>query len=54
MVKYWDEERKRAIRILKFRIAHHEKHGNGDVVMKEKSQLKKLERHIQVIKDKNN
>ncbi len=44
MVRFWDKEIDRAIKLTKFRIKHHEIHGNGDVAMKEKSILKKQER----------
>ncbi len=53
MVNYWDRERERAIKILKFRIQHHEKHGNGKVAMDEKSQLIKLLKLDKDMKDKN-
>ncbi len=46
MVNWWDLERQRSEKLLKFRITHHEKHGNGDVVMKEKYQLQKLQKKI--------
>ncbi len=44
MVKFWPEQRKRSHKILKERIAHHEKHGNGKVAMDEKFQLQKFEK----------
>ncbi len=44
MVKPWQEARKKAIALTKFRIAHHEKHGNGDVTQKEKYILQKQQR----------
>ncbi len=43
MVKYWETQRERARKILAYRIAHHEKHGNGDVVTKEKRQLQQFD-----------
>ncbi len=49
---WWSKQREKAIKISKFRIAHHEKHGNGDTVMREKNILKKQERHHQLMKDK--
>ncbi len=52
MVNYWDAQRERAIKITKFRIKHHEFHGNGDIAMHEKQILKKQERALQLIKDK--
>jgi len=48
MVKPWTIAIDKGIALTKFRIQHHEKHGNGDVVMKEKQILKKQERHKQV------
>ncbi len=45
---WWDIEIERAIKITKFRIKHHEKHGNGDVVIKEKRILQKQERNQQL------
>ncbi len=44
MVKYWKVQRERAIKLTKFRIKHHELHGNGVVVMEEKSILQKQEK----------
>ncbi len=48
MVKYWDKQIEIGIKLTKFRIKHHEKHGNGDVAMKEKAILKKQERKKQL------
>jgi len=45
MVKYWQIQRDIGIKLTKFRIKHHEQHGNGDVAMKEKQILQKQERH---------
>ncbi len=45
MVKFWVKERENAIKLTKFRIAHHEKHGCGKNVMEDKSILLKQERH---------
>ncbi len=39
-----DVNLERAIRITKMRIAHHEKHGCGNNVIKDKECLKKQER----------
>ncbi len=52
MVEPWTEAINKGIRITKYRIAHLEKHGNGDTVMKEKNILKKQERHKQTRKEK--
>ncbi len=45
MVKFWDKQIEIGIKLTKYRIKHLEKHGNGDTAMKEKSILKKQERH---------
>jgi len=45
LVKYWDKQIDEAIKVTKFRIKHHEKHGDGDVAMHEKQILRKQERH---------
>ncbi len=46
MVKtFWEVQREIGIKLTKFRIAHHEKHGNGAVAMKEKQQLLRQEKH---------
>ncbi len=47
-----DERRKVAMKMLKYRINHHEIHGEGDNAMKDKSSLKKLERHDKLVKEK--
>ncbi len=52
MVRWWDVQIEKAIEISKYRIAHHEFHGNGDVAMREKAILKKQERHKQLRKAK--
>ncbi len=52
MVDYWAKQRQIGIKITKYRIAHLEKHGNGDAAMQEKQILKKQERHEQLMKDK--
>ncbi len=51
MVKYWEKQREIGIKLSKFRIKHLEKHGNGDTVMREKSILKKQERHNDLAKN---
>ncbi len=45
MVVWWTEQRIKGIKILKYRIRHHEQHGNGKVAMDEKFQLQKMEKH---------
>ncbi len=45
MVKFWDVEIDRAIKITKMRIKHMEKHGMGKNAMQEKEILKKQERN---------
>ncbi len=45
MVKFWDKQINDAIKRTKFRIKHHEKHGNGDVAMQDKRILLKQERN---------
>ncbi len=52
MVKPWEEAEKKGIKITKYRIAHHEKHGNGNVAMEDKNILKKQERGLQKRKDR--
>jgi len=52
MVRFWDIQIDKGIKLTKYRIRHHEIHGNGDVVMIEKQILKKQERHKQLRKDK--
>ncbi len=52
MVDWWKEQRERSMKITRFRIKHHEKHGNGNVAMQDKEILKKQERHHQLMKDK--
>jgi len=52
LVKPWKLAREKGVRITKYRIAHLEKHGDGDSAMKEKQILKKQERHIQKLKDR--
>jgi len=48
MVKPWDEDIIKGIKITKFRIKHHEIHGCGDNTMRDKAILKKQERHKQL------
>ncbi len=43
-MNWWANQRAKSIKLTKFRIKHHEKHGNGDVAMKEKYQLQKLQK----------
>ncbi len=52
MVRWWDLQIEKGIKISKQRIAHHEKHGNGAVAMREKEILKKQLRHKQLRDDK--
>ncbi len=43
-MRYWDEQIKKGIALTKMRIKHHEKHGNGKVVMEDKARLVKQEK----------
>ncbi len=52
MVRPWDEAIDKGIKITKFRIKHHEKHGCGTCAMQDKEILKKQERHKQQRKEK--
>ncbi len=52
MVKYWDIQIDKGIKLTKMRIKHYEKHGRGDLVIEEKAKLKKQERHKEVRKTK--
>ncbi len=45
MVRFWDKQIDRAIKITKMRIKHHEIHGNGINAMQEKTQLLKQEKY---------
>jgi len=45
MVKPWDDAVIKGIKLTKFRITHHEKHGNGAVAIKEKLILQKQEKN---------
>jgi len=49
---WWESQEKKGIKITKYRIAHLEKHGDGDSAMQEKFILKKQERHLQLRKEK--
>ncbi len=51
MVKWWQVQRDRSIKLTEFRIKHHEKHGNGKVAMIEKSQLLRQKKHDQDMKN---
>ncbi len=53
MVKFWDVQIDKGIKLTKARIAHFEKHGNGSAAIREKRILQKQERHKQVRKEKN-
>jgi len=46
LVKPYEIAQDKAIKILKFRIQHHEKHGRGMVAMEDKKNLLKLEKKI--------
>ncbi len=52
MVMVWVEAENKGIAITKMRIKHHEKHGNGDIVIQEKAILKQQERHKELRKMK--
>ncbi len=52
MVIWWERQMDIGIKITKYRIAHLEKHGNGDSAMKEKQILKKQERSKELVKRK--
>ncbi len=52
MVRWWDFQIERAIKITKMRIKHCEKHGMGDTCIREKNILKKQERHRDLRNDK--
>ncbi len=51
MVRWWDPQIDKGIAINKMRIKHHEKHGVGSAVIRDKQMLQKQERHKQVRKD---
>ncbi len=44
MVDYWVIQLEKAIKLTKYRIKHHEKHGCGINSMSDKNTLKKQER----------
>ncbi len=50
MVNPWDIAVDKGIKLTKIRIKHMEKHGMGTEAMKEKSILKKQERHRELEK----
>ncbi len=52
MVNWWDAEIEKGIKLTKSRIKHHEYHGDGNVAMEEKAQLKKQERAKQLRQEK--
>ncbi len=52
MVRWWDTQIDKGIALTKMRIKHHEKHGVGNAVIKDKAILQKQERHKQLRKDK--
>jgi len=52
LVKWWERQREIGIKLTKFRIKHHEYHGNGKVAEDEKRQLKKQEKHHLDMKNK--
>ncbi len=52
MVRFWEVQREAAIKRTKFRIKHHEKHGEGNNAMQDKAILKKQERHHELMKEK--
>ncbi len=52
MVRPWDIAIEKGIALTKFRIKHHEKHGNGGPAMQDKDILKKQERHKELRRQK--
>ncbi len=50
MVKPWLISMEKGIALTKFRIKHHEKHGNGKVAMDEKFILQKQEKKLKEFK----
>ncbi len=50
MVKFWEVQREKGIKLTKYRIKHHENHGNGNVAMQDKNILLKQERHHKDLK----
>ncbi len=45
MVRFWDIQVEKGIKLTKMRIKHMEKHGMGSNATKEKARLQKQERH---------
>ncbi len=52
MVKPWMSAMEKGIKLTKFRIKHHEIHGNGSVTQVEKYILQKQERKFKELKNK--
>ena len=52
VIGWWENQIDIGIKLTKFRIKHHEKHGEGANAMQDKERLKKQERHKQVRADK--
>ncbi len=52
MVRFWDIQLEKAIKLSKFRIKHHEKHGCGNNVMQDKKALQKQERKRELRRNK--
>ncbi len=50
MVKFWDVQIERGIKLTKFRIKHMEKHGMGAEAIKEKARLVKQQRNQELRK----
>ncbi len=50
MVKPWEKSMEKGIKLTKFRIKHHEYHGNGKVATDEKYILQKQERRLKEYK----
>ncbi len=48
--KPWQKSMEKGIALTKYRIAHHEKHGNGKNAMDEKSILQKQEKKLKEYK----
>jgi len=44
MVKPWEDALREGIKISKYRIQHHEKHGNGNSAMEDKKILLKQQK----------
>ncbi len=54
MVKPNQEARKKGIKLSKFRVAHHELHGNAMPAMQDKDILLKQEKHHKKLKERGN